>query len=127
VPLLTVAHVPAHEGIAVLRLTGDADLSTLPLLAGALAHAVDTGAEHVVVEAAEVRFWDSSNLRALAAVTTELTASGRTCRIVGAGAATRRLIQAADYGSVLDLDGPGSAAAHGGRGTATVDGVRSAA
>jgi anti-anti-sigma factor len=104
VPLLNVALVPAPDQV-VVRLTGDADLSTVPLLTDALAQAAGIGTTHLVVDVAAARFWDSSALRALAGISTELRGAGRTCRIVGAGSATRRLVRAADLGDRLDLDG----------------------
>jgi anti-anti-sigma factor len=104
VPLLNVALVPAPDQV-VVRLTGDADLSTVPLLTDALAQAAGLGTHHLVVDVAAARFWDSSALRALATVSAELKIAGRSCRIVGAGAATRRLVRAADLGDCLDLDG----------------------
>jgi anti-anti-sigma factor len=105
VPLLNVALVPAPDQV-VVRLTGDADLSTVPLLADALAQAASLGARGLVVDVAAARFWDSSALRALATVSAELHRAGRGCRIVGAGPATRRLIRAADLTDFLELDGP---------------------
>jgi anti-anti-sigma factor len=105
VPLLNVALVPAPDQV-VVRLTGDADLSTVPLLADALAQAAGLGTRGVVVDVAAARFWDSSALRALATISGELGRAGRGCRIVGAGPATRRLIRAADLADVLELDGP---------------------
>src|SRR3954471_12547047 len=105
VPLLNVALVPAHDQV-VVRLTGDADLSTVPLLADALAQAAGLGTRDLVVDIAAARFWDSSALRALATISAELSGAGRGCRIVGAGPATRRLIRAADLTEVLELDGP---------------------
>jgi anti-anti-sigma factor len=105
VPLLNVALVPAPDQV-VVRLTGDADLSTVPLLADALAQAAGLGTRDLVVDVAAARFWDSSALRALATISVELGRAGRGCRIVGAGPATRRLIRAADLLDVLELDGP---------------------
>src|SRR3954454_16262872 len=105
VPLLNVALVPAPDQV-VVRLTGDADLSTVPLLADALSQAAGLGTRDLVVDVAAARFWDSSALRALATVSSELGGAGRGCRIVGAGPATRRLIRAADLADSLDLDGP---------------------
>ena len=104
-PLLTIALVPGPDQV-VVRLTGEGDLSTLPVLSDALVRAALLGTARVVVDVATVRFWDSSSLRALASVTAELAASGRTCRIVGATAAMRRLIQAAAFSDALDVDGP---------------------
>ena len=105
VPLLNVALVPAPDQV-VVRLTGDADLSTVPLLADALAQAAGLGTRGLVVDVAAARFWDSSALRALATVSADLNRAGRGCRIVGAGPATRRLIRAADLTDFLELDGP---------------------
>ncbi|WP_448624817.1 STAS domain-containing protein [Geodermatophilus sp. URMC 64] len=104
-PLLNVVLVPAPDQV-VVRLTGDADLSTVPLLSDALAQAAGLGTPHLVVDVAAARFWDSSALRTLAEVGAELAGDGRGCRIVGAGAATRRLIRAAGLADVLTLDGP---------------------
>jgi len=105
VPSLTVALVPAPDQV-VVRLTGDADLSTAPVLTDALAQAATLGTRHLVVDIATARFWDSSGLRALTTVTAELAAAGRSCRIVGAGPTTRRLIAAAGLTDRLELDGP---------------------
>src|ERR687886_795821 len=84
VPLLNVALVPAPDQV-VIRLTGDADLSTVPLLSDALTQAAGLGTRDLVVDVAAARFWDSSALRALATVSSELGGAGRGCRIVGAG------------------------------------------
>src|SRR4051812_29518971 len=105
VPLLNVALVPAPDQV-VVRLTGDADLSTVPQLADALAQAATLGTRDLVVDVAAARFWDSSALRALATISSELVGAGRGCRIVGAGRATRRLIPAAALAAPLDPDGP---------------------
>lgn len=104
-PLLTVAHVPAPDR-TVVRLTGETDLSTAPLLTGELARAAARGTRAVIVDVAGVRFWDCSGLHALADLTTELGRAGRYVRIVGAGRETRRLISMADFSTSLELDGP---------------------
>lgn len=103
-PQLHAVLVPAH-GQVVVRLTGDADLSTAPLVEDALVQAAALGTPQLVVDVAAARFWDSSCLRTLAAVTAELAAAGRACRVVGAGAATRRLVRAAMLTDGLVLDG----------------------
>jgi anti-anti-sigma factor len=103
-PQLHVALVPAPDQV-VVRLTGDADLSTAPKLTGALTRAAGLHTRQVVVDLAGVRFWDSSCLRALADFTGELAAGGRACRIVGALPPTRRLIRMADLAGDLVLDG----------------------
>jgi anti-anti-sigma factor len=104
VPLLNVALVPAPDQV-VVRLTGEADLSSTPLLADALRQASSLGTRQVVVDVAAVRFWDLSGLYALVDFTADLAAFGRSCRIVAAPAATRRLIELAALGHAMNLDG----------------------
>jgi anti-anti-sigma factor len=108
VPPLNVALVPGPDQV-VVRLTGDADLSTIPLVSDALTQGAGLGTRQVVVDIAGARFWDCSGLRTLAEFTDDLAAAGRSCRIVGALPATRRLIELADLGNRLELDGPVSA------------------
>jgi anti-anti-sigma factor len=105
VPLLNVALVPAPDQV-VVRLTGEADLSSAGLLRDALAQAGGLGTRQVVVDVAAVRFWDLSGLYALTEFTAGLAAEERSCRIVGAPAVTRRLIELASMGNALNLDGP---------------------
>ena len=104
-PLLNVALVPAPDQV-VVRLTGEADLSSAPQLSDALAQAGALGTRQVVVDLAAVRFWDLSGLYALIEFTADLAAEGRSCRIVAAPAPTRRLITLASLGDELNLDGP---------------------
>jgi anti-anti-sigma factor len=104
VPLLNVALVPAPDQV-VVRVTGEADLSSAPLLSDALAQAASLGTRHVVVDVARAQFWDLSGMYALTQFTADLAARGRSCRVVGAPAATRRLIALADLGDALNLDG----------------------
>lgn len=103
-PQLHVALVPAPDQV-VVRLTGEADFSTAPKLAGALTRAAGLHTRQVVVDLAGVRFWDSACLRTLADFTGELAAGGRACRIVGALPPTRRMIRMADLAGDLVLDG----------------------
>ena len=104
-PPLTVALVPGPDQV-VVRLTGDADLSTVPQVADALTQGAGHGTRQVVVDVAGAHFWDCSALHALASFTGELAAAGRSCRIVGALSDTRRLIGLADLADDLVLDGP---------------------
>jgi anti-anti-sigma factor len=102
--MLNVVLVPGPDQV-VVRLTGETDLSTAPLLADALAQAGRLRTPQIVVDLAAVRFWDVSGLHALVAFTVALAAADRTCRIVGAPAATRRLIELADLAPELNLGG----------------------
>ncbi len=104
-PLLNVALVPAPDQV-VVRLTGEVDLSSAPLLGDGLSQAGGLGTRQVVVDVAGARFWDLSGLYELTEFTADLAAEGRSCRIVGAPAATRRLIELAELTADLNLGGP---------------------
>ena len=101
---LNVALVPGPDQV-VVRFTGDADLSTAPVITEALEKAAALGTRQVVVDIATTKFWDVSGLHALVEFTAGLARAGRSCRIVGALSATRRLIGLADLGDHLVLDG----------------------
>jgi anti-anti-sigma factor len=101
---LNVALVPGPDQV-VVRFTGEADLCTSPVITEALGRAALLGTRQVVVDVATTKFWDVSGLHALVAFSAELTAAGRSCRIVGALADTRRLIRLADLAEHLVLDG----------------------
>jgi anti-anti-sigma factor len=105
VPPINVALVPGPDQV-IVRLTGDADLSTVPVVTDGLAQGAGLGTRQVVVDITGAHFWDCSGLHALADFTGELAAAGRSCRIVGALAATRRLIGLAGLTHRLELDGP---------------------
>ena len=75
-PLLNVALVPAPDQV-VVRLTGEADLSSAPQLGDALAQAGGLCTRQVVVDVAGVRFWDLSGLYALTLFTADLAVDGR--------------------------------------------------
>ena len=102
---LTVVVVPGPDQV-VVRLNGDVDLSTLPRVTAVLGEAAAAGTRHVVVDVAGAHFWDCSGLHGLAAFTAELAGAGRSCRLVGALADTRRLIGIAYLTDQLVLDGP---------------------
>jgi anti-anti-sigma factor len=104
VPYLTAALVPAPDQV-VVRLVGDADVSTASTVANALSRAAGLGTRQVVVDVAAARFTDCSGLHELADFTGDLAAAGRACRIVGALPATRRLIGMANLTGRLQLDG----------------------
>jgi anti-anti-sigma factor len=101
VPLLTVAVTPAPERV-VVRLAGEADLSTRPLLDEGLRDAAAAG-DPVEVDLGDVRFFDSSCLGALGSFSAHLRAGGRTCRLVAVPPRTRRLIDLTGLGAQLAL------------------------
>lgn len=98
-PLLTVVIAPTADRV-VVRLAGEADLSTRAVLAQGLQDAADAG-DPVEVDLRAVRFCDSSCLGTLGTFSTRLGASGRSCRLVGVPPRTRRIIDLAGLGDVL--------------------------
>jgi anti-anti-sigma factor len=105
VPHLQIAVVRGPDQV-VVRLTGDVDAPAAGRLDRALQEAAVAGRGAVVVDVAGARFRDSSGLRLLALFSDALIPVGRSCRVVGAPAATRRLVRSAGLGDRLELDGP---------------------
>ncbi|MGY1682563.1 STAS domain-containing protein [Geodermatophilus sp. SYSU D01176] len=103
-PHLQTAVVPAPDQV-VVRLTGDVDAPAVPRLTSALEEAAVSGRGAVVVDVAGARFRDASGLQVLAGFTDALVPAGRHCRIVGAPAATRRLVRSVGLDGRLELDG----------------------
>jgi anti-anti-sigma factor len=105
VPHLHIAVVRGPDQV-VVRLTGDVDVPAAGRLDRALQEAAVSGRGAVVVDVAGARFRDSSGLRVLALFSDALVPAGRRCRVVGAPAATRRLVRSAGFGDRIELDGP---------------------
>ena len=104
-PHLQIAVVRAPDQV-VVRLTGDVDVPAAGRLSQALQEAALVGRGPVVVDVAGACFRDCSGLRVLAVFSDTLVPAGRSCRVVGAPAATRRLVRSAGLGDRLELDGP---------------------
>lgn len=101
--LLTVTvSVPAATDAVVIRLSGEADVSTAPQLSRDL-HTASAAGLPVEIDLADVQFADTSCLTALSAFSSDLRAAGRTCRVVGVSPRTRRLLELTDR---LDLLAP---------------------
>jgi anti-anti-sigma factor len=84
----------------VVHLSGEADLSGCSALAAAL-HEVTGSTGPVDVDLAEVRFFDSSCLGLLRGFGAELTAAGRTFRLVAVPPRTRRVLEIAGNADLL--------------------------
>ena len=100
--LLDIAVLTDEERV-VVRLTGEADLSTAAELASALGRAAALGSGDVVIDVTGVRFCDCSGLRALAAFATRY---GRGCRLTGASQRLRRLLELAGFTDLVDGTAP---------------------
>ena len=101
-----------QDGIIVLRVSGELDLSTAP----ELCHELDlarAGAERIVVDLAEVEFCDSTGLRALMGAAREVEiASGRIAFVVPPGSPAARLLNVTGAREFLTVaDSPAEALA----------------
>ena len=90
--LLDVTVSVAASDSVVVRLIGEADLSTTAQLGRELRSAAAAG-HPVEVDLADVRFFDSAALGALSAFDSAQRAAGRRCRFVGVPSRTRRLLE----------------------------------
>ncbi|MGY1760962.1 STAS domain-containing protein [Geodermatophilus sp. SYSU D00779] len=104
-PHLQIAVVRAPDQV-VVRLTGDVDVPAAGRLTQALQDAAVGGRGPVVVDVAGACFRDCSGLRVLAVFSDTLVPAGRSCRVVGAPAATRHLVRSSGFGDRIELDGP---------------------
>lgn len=99
-PITTsVAH---REGVAVVSIGGEIDLSTAPAFAAAIAGALDDDPPVLVIELSEVRFMASAGLRILAATHDKLSKSAQVA-IVANNPATSRPIQLTGLDQVMSL------------------------
>lgn len=99
--LLTVTvSVPAATDAVVVRLSGEADLSTADHLRRELRSAAAAGIP-VEVDVADVQFFDSSCLGALSAFRADLRAAGRSCRLIGVPPRTRELLELSGHADLL--------------------------
>jgi anti-sigma B factor antagonist len=99
-PITTsVAH---REGVAVVSIGGEIDLSTAPAFEAAIAGALDDHPPVLVIELSEVRFMASAGLRVLAATHEKASKSARIA-IVASNAATSRPIQLTGLDKLMSL------------------------
>jgi anti-sigma B factor antagonist len=99
-PITTsVAH---REGVAVVTIGGEIDLSTAPAFEAAIAGALDDDPPVLVIELSEVRFMASVGLRILAATQEKVSKSARVA-IVADNPATSRPMQLTGLDKVLSL------------------------
>lgn len=68
--------VQTSAGTTLLRLDGELDLSSAPMLRTCLSGLTEAGARHVVIEVSALRFVDASGIRAIAAEARRLRKAG---------------------------------------------------
>lgn len=93
----------SREGVAVVAVTGQADLHTAPELRAALADAVDSGAPTLIVDLSETTFIDSMTLGVLLGALKRVTAAGGRLGIVCPDRHVRRVFEITSLDRVLAL------------------------
>lgn len=99
-PLTT--SVADREGVTVVSVGGEIDLSTAPAFETVIAEALDEHRQVVVVELSAVNFMSSAGLRILAATHEKLCKSGQ-LTVVAGNPAVRRAIQLAGLDQLFSL------------------------
>jgi anti-anti-sigma factor len=99
-PLLTCSMSDACCWVE-LRLAGEADVSTAPILRDALARGVGSGASVVVVDAAELTYLDSSGLSCLAAACKDAADAGSRLVLRHPTAIVRRVLEITELDTLL--------------------------
>jgi anti-sigma B factor antagonist len=94
--------VRRREGVAVVTIGGEIDLSTAPAFEAAIAGALDDGPPVLVIELSEVSFMASVGLRILAATHEKVSKSAQVA-IVANNPATSRPMQLTGLDKVMAL------------------------
>jgi anti-sigma B factor antagonist len=77
---------------ATIRLDGELDIHTAPGVGEAVANAIDGGASTVVVDAAALRFCDSSGIQVLVQARERLLTSGGALRVEGVHGSVQKVL-----------------------------------
>lgn len=93
-----------HTTAVVLKLNGDVDLGSAPVLVAALHDALERGSPAVVVDLSAVQFLASSGMAALLDARQEAERRGCRFRLAGGDRAVRRPLDAAGLAAVFDHD-----------------------
>ena len=102
---LAIAVDASAASEAVVRLTGELDLATGPMLAARLSVLLAEGCD-VVIDLAGLSFMDSSGLSVLIGAHQEAAPHGRIVRLVGATGMVARVLTISGADQVLDVVKP---------------------
>jgi anti-sigma B factor antagonist len=89
--------------VARLRLRGELDLATVPVLRECFEQAHLAGKPFVVFDASELSYCDSSGIAMLLQAAAQCAKQGTNMRLVGAQATVRRVIEITDTEESLNL------------------------
>ena len=90
----------------MLRVSGEVDIQTSPILEQHLARVLDQGSTSIVIDLAEVTFLDSTGLSVLVAGLKRCQGSGGDLRVASPQPNVRRVLEVTGLADVFHLDGP---------------------
>ena len=99
---LTVS-VLYDDGVALVALTGELDLTVGPLLDAAVSHVLDDGMRSVLLDLDALRFCDSTGLSALLRTCRRVREAGGTCVVAAARGQVQRLLDLTSMKRTLQL------------------------
>lgn len=91
------------DGIALVSLAGELDLTVAPLLDAALSHVLDDGMRCVLLDLDALEFCDSSGLGALLRASRRVREAGGTCVVAAARGPVQRLLDLTSMEQTLQL------------------------
>ena len=92
-----------------LRISGEVDIQTSPILEQHLARVLDQGSTSIVIDLAQVSFLDSTGLSVLVAGLKRCQGSGGDLRVESPQPNVRRVFEVTGLADVFNLDGPDQA------------------
>ncbi len=87
------ASLPPAAGSSVVRLPAEIDLATAPAVRDDMMAALNRDGAHLLVDASDVTFMDSSGINALVRAHERAVALGGSLHVVAPGSAVRRVLQ----------------------------------
>ena len=93
------------DGVGVVRLEGELDLSVVNELEDELQQALQNAATGLHVDVADVTYIDSSSVGAIMRTFAVALNEGKTLRVVNARGIPRRVLELAGVSDILGLDG----------------------
>ncbi|MBC8101026.1 MAG: STAS domain-containing protein [Cytophagales bacterium] len=97
-----IGAVRTHEGVCVIEVHGEVDLSTSPQLKTALAEA-GKGSRQVIVDLSAVGYMDSSGFGILLSATKNLRPEGGSLYLVGCNGSIQRMLEITRLNTLFNL------------------------
>jgi anti-sigma B factor antagonist len=100
------ATTSSADGVATVRLEGELDIASAPVLDASLADVEGNGTGTVVLDLAGVRFIDSTGLRSLLSARQRAETAGRTLRLTNIPVDVERVFDVTGVRRIFDIASP---------------------